>query len=58
MLSFDELMGSLQTHEARLNKSVVKIDEKAFHVKGEASSECMYIFRLDMYTNVLTNRLI
>lgn len=35
MLSFDELMGSLQAHEARINRSVVKEEEKAFQIKGE-----------------------
>nr|DAD24425.1 TPA_asm: hypothetical protein HUJ06_025889 [Nelumbo nucifera] len=34
--SSDELMGSLQAHEARLNKSVEKCEEKAFHAKGES----------------------
>jgi len=33
-ISFDELMGSLQAHDARLNKSTEKHEEKAFHVKG------------------------
>lgn len=32
-------MASLQTHEARINKPVVKIEEKAFHVKSEASNQ-------------------
>ncbi|XP_010272329.1 PREDICTED: uncharacterized protein LOC104608133 [Nelumbo nucifera] len=36
--SFDELMDSLQAHEARLNRSVEKSEEKAFHVKGESSN--------------------
>ena len=35
--SFDELMGSLQAHEARLNRSTEKHEEQAFKVKGEAS---------------------
>ena len=35
--SFDELLGSLQAHEARLNRPVEKHEEKAFQVKGEAS---------------------
>ncbi|KAH1098416.1 hypothetical protein J1N35_015337 [Gossypium stocksii] len=34
--TFDELIGSLQSHEARLNKSEEKTKDKAFHVKGEA----------------------
>ncbi|XP_078166107.1 uncharacterized protein LOC144560736 [Carex rostrata] len=36
--SFDELMGSLQTHEAKF-RSKEKDDEKAFYRKGE-SSQC------------------
>ncbi|KAG8655168.1 hypothetical protein MANES_04G012950v8 [Manihot esculenta] len=36
--SFDELMGSLQSYEARLCKSDEKNEEKVFHVKGEAAS--------------------
>lgn len=39
MLSFDELIGSLQAHEARLNRLVEKSEENAFHVKGEASKQ-------------------
>ena len=35
--SFDELMGSLQAHEARLNRATEKHEEQAFLVKGEAS---------------------
>ena len=34
---FDELVGSLQAHEARLNRSSKKHEEKAFQEKGEAS---------------------
>ncbi|KAL4353097.1 hypothetical protein GQ457_06G014620 [Hibiscus cannabinus] len=34
--TFDELMGSLQSHEARLNRSEEKAEDKAFHGKGEA----------------------
>nr|XP_010918050.1 uncharacterized protein LOC105042504 [Elaeis guineensis] len=37
--SFDELMGSIQAHEARLNRSLEKSEEKVFQVKGEASSQ-------------------
>lgn len=37
MLFFDELIGSLQAHEAGLNRFVEKSEENAFHVKGEAS---------------------
>ncbi|KAI3721795.1 hypothetical protein L2E82_32813 [Cichorium intybus] len=33
--SFDELMGSLQAHEARINRSTVNEEEKAFQIKGE-----------------------
>nr|GEX62198.1 retrovirus-related Pol polyprotein from transposon TNT 1-94 [Tanacetum cinerariifolium] len=36
-LSFDELMGSLQAHEARINRSVAKEEQKAFQIKGEAN---------------------
>ncbi|XP_052184346.1 uncharacterized protein LOC127796307 [Diospyros lotus] len=34
--SLDELMGSLQAHEARINRSTEKSEEKAFQVKGES----------------------
>ncbi|KAH0779714.1 hypothetical protein KY290_006141 [Solanum tuberosum] len=37
VFSFDELMGSLQAHEARLNRSTEKNEEKAFQVKEEAA---------------------
>lgn len=37
--SFDELMGSLQSHEVRINKSFEKNEEKAFHVQGENSNQ-------------------
>lgn len=33
MLSVDELMGSLQAHESRINRSFKKNEEKAFQVK-------------------------
>ncbi|XP_052886958.1 uncharacterized protein LOC128295429 [Gossypium arboreum] len=33
--TFDELMGSMQSHEARLNRSQENTYAKAFHVKGE-----------------------
>ncbi|GJS05933.1 integrase [Tanacetum coccineum] len=33
--SVDELMGSLQTHEARINRNMAKEDEHAFQVQGE-----------------------
>jgi gag-polypeptide of LTR copia-type len=34
--SFDELMGSLQTHESRMSKTEDKGDEKAFYMKRES----------------------
>jgi gag-polypeptide of LTR copia-type len=37
--SFDELMGSLQTHESRMSKIEDKNDEKAFYMKGESSRD-------------------
>lgn len=37
--TFDELMGSLQAHEERLNRNGEKKEEKAFHVKGESSNK-------------------
>lgn len=39
VFTFDELMGSLQAHEARLHRTTETTEEKAFHVKGEASSQ-------------------
>ncbi|GJS29783.1 retrovirus-related pol polyprotein from transposon TNT 1-94 [Tanacetum coccineum] len=36
--SVDELMGSLQTHEARINRNVVKEEKHAFHVQGNKQS--------------------
>ncbi|GJU08199.1 retrovirus-related pol polyprotein from transposon TNT 1-94 [Tanacetum coccineum] len=33
--SFDELMVSLQAHEARINRNIDKEEEKAFQIKGE-----------------------
>ncbi|GMP54920.1 hypothetical protein CsSME_00019913 [Camellia sinensis var. sinensis] len=33
VFSFDELMGSLQAHETRINRSLKKNEEKAFQVK-------------------------
>ncbi|GKA97840.1 hypothetical protein Tco_0825734 [Tanacetum coccineum] len=38
--SFDELMGSLQAHEARITQSVVFEEEKAFQTKGESQFTC------------------
>jgi gag-polypeptide of LTR copia-type len=35
--SFDELMGSLQTHESRMLKTEDKDDKKTFYMKGESS---------------------
>jgi hypothetical protein len=35
--SFDELMGSLQTHESRMSKTEDKDDKKTFYMKGESS---------------------
>ncbi|KAK2969744.1 hypothetical protein RJ640_015888 [Escallonia rubra] len=38
--AFDELMGSLQAHEARLNRSLeTKNEEKAFQVREESSNQ-------------------
>ena len=37
ILSVDELMGSLQAHEARINRSVEMNEEKAFQVKETAT---------------------
>lgn len=37
-MSLEELTGSLQAHEARLSRFMDKPEEKAFNVKGEASS--------------------
>ena len=39
VFSFEELMGSLQAHESRINRSFEKSDEKAFQVKGEFSNQ-------------------
>ena len=36
--SIDELSGSLHAHEARMNHSAEKTEEKAFQVKAEAST--------------------
>ncbi|GJW98788.1 retrovirus-related pol polyprotein from transposon TNT 1-94 [Tanacetum coccineum] len=38
MFSFDELMGSLQAHEVRINRSFEKEEEKVFQTKGESYS--------------------
>nr|GEY37939.1 putative Gag-Pol polyprotein, identical [Tanacetum cinerariifolium] len=40
--SFDELMGSLQAHESRINRSVIKEEENAFQTKGDAESSNQY----------------
>ncbi|KAJ0013903.1 hypothetical protein Pint_21324 [Pistacia integerrima] len=37
--SFNELMGSLQSHEARLTRADEKNEEKAFQVRGEVSNQ-------------------
>ena len=34
VFSFDELMGSLQAHEVRINRSTIREEEKAFQIKG------------------------
>ena len=39
ILSIDELMGSLQAHEARINKSSERKEEKALQVKEVANNE-------------------
>jgi len=39
VLSVDELMGSLQSHEERLNRSVDKVEEKAFQVKETTTKQ-------------------
>ncbi|XP_075076448.1 uncharacterized protein LOC142163093 [Nicotiana tabacum] len=36
VFSFDELMGSLQSHESQINKSIEKNEEQAFQVKEES----------------------
>jgi len=36
----DELMSSLQAHEARVNRSSEKVEEKAFHMNGESLENC------------------
>ncbi|GKA12410.1 retrovirus-related pol polyprotein from transposon TNT 1-94 [Tanacetum coccineum] len=38
IFSFDELMGSLQAHEVRINRTFAKDEEKAFQSKGEPES--------------------
>lgn len=45
--SFDELKGSLLTHEVRMNRTVEKTKDKAFYVAGEA---------IDRAENVTKNR--
>ncbi|KAL4318116.1 hypothetical protein GQ457_18G020990 [Hibiscus cannabinus] len=47
VMSFDELMGSLQAHEARINRPEENIEEKAFHVKGEYASGAEDLKRAD-----------
>jgi len=37
IFSFDELMGSLQAHEARINQSTENNEEKAFQVKDSTT---------------------
>nr|GEV28774.1 UBN2 domain-containing protein [Tanacetum cinerariifolium] len=41
VFSFDELMGSLQAHEVRINRSTVREEEKAFQIKREPESSNM-----------------
>ena len=38
VFSFDELVGFLQAHDARMNRSFEKIEEKAFQVKGDRAT--------------------
>ncbi|XP_074585493.1 uncharacterized protein LOC141841246 [Curcuma longa] len=45
VFSFDELMGSLQAHEARRTRSVEKNDEKTFQVKGEIEKKEDFVGR-------------
>ncbi|GKE23725.1 hypothetical protein Tco_1435237 [Tanacetum coccineum] len=40
--SFDELMGSLQSHEARINRSTNRDKEKAFQIKAELESSIQH----------------
>ena len=41
--SFDELMGSLQAHEARINRSNMNNEERAFQTRGESESSNQHV---------------
>ncbi|GJW76657.1 retrovirus-related pol polyprotein from transposon TNT 1-94 [Tanacetum coccineum] len=41
--SFDELMGSLQAHEARINRSNMHGEERAFQTRGESESSNQHV---------------
>nr|GEU40886.1 retrovirus-related Pol polyprotein from transposon TNT 1-94 [Tanacetum cinerariifolium] len=41
--SFDELMGSLQAHEARINRSNTHGEERAFQTRGESESSNQHV---------------
>lgn len=41
-LTMDELSGSLQAHEVHMNRTGVKLGEKALHAKGDATGSHYY----------------